>query len=315
MLGLEEGGNNGPVKVYRYAVLAAILLACGLCWRLLPVPGIAGLQRLAPKLERANTQPRRIYPYSVIVGGAYSGEELARARKVDSVVERHYAGFSSSTTVQRMPADTLMYVSYRKSNRVFWTKAKHRIPKGEKVLCDGDNLARTRCGNRLSLKPQAPVSSEDEPTEEAMDVPDLPKAPLLASSPTSSAPDADFFVPVSPSDLNSLLSPLGLNAPPFVGSPVLSGSERPYAFGSPPGAGPFLGNSLAYPAIGNTANAANATNGGTGGTSPGSGGTIAAPAEIVLTPEPGSLTLLALGLGLSGIFLWQLRSRESLSSN
>jgi hypothetical protein len=48
---------------------------------------------------------RKIYPYSVIYGGAYSGEELARARRVDSVIARHYAGFGSSPTVQPLLKD------------------------------------------------------------------------------------------------------------------------------------------------------------------------------------------------------------------
>ncbi len=47
---------------------------------------------------------RNVYPLSVIYGGAYSGEELVRARKVDAVVARHYAGFGSAS-VSRMPKD------------------------------------------------------------------------------------------------------------------------------------------------------------------------------------------------------------------
>jgi hypothetical protein len=105
----------------------------------------------------ASGEGRKVYPLSVIHGGAYSAEELNRARQLDSVVGAHYADFGRSPVVQHTPANLFMYVSYRKSDKVYWTRTKRRIPKGESVLSDGKNLARTRCGNRLSFTPQQPL--------------------------------------------------------------------------------------------------------------------------------------------------------------
>src|SRR5437764_1059357 len=44
------------------------------------------------------------------------------------------------------------------------------LPEGEAVLTDGDNLARARCGNRISFTPQQPVGPEVDT--------DTPEAPL-----------------------------------------------------------------------------------------------------------------------------------------
>jgi hypothetical protein len=270
--------------------LAALLFLAALFWRVRSVPKLVTLAPRAatPRFSEAKTA-RKVYPFSVIYGGAYSAQELVRARKVDAVAARHYAGFGSSPTVQRLPKDTFMFVSYRKSNHVFWTRTRHRIPRGETVLFDGQNLARTRCGNRLSPKPQAPVAPGKDPTEEALDIPDGPKAPLLAASPRPSTPDADFFVPPSPADLSSMLTPFGPVSPTAFQSGASTGDwGRPYGFGrSPGGAGPFLGNSLFYPdgagISGTGANSATAI-------------TDYGPGNAMIIPEPSTIPLLLLGL-------------------
>jgi hypothetical protein len=192
-----------------------------------------------------------------------------------------------------MPKDALMYVSYRKADQVFWTKTRHKIPKGETVLSDGQSLARVRCGNRLSPKPQAPIASEQEPTEEALDFPDKPKAPLTSATPVPSAADADFFVPSSPGDLPSSLAQSGPASPPMLTSAIPGlGSDKPYAFGSnPSGAGPFLGQGLFYPA-------ASGTSAGSSTGAPGSSNVIVnIPAGIALAvPEPNTVPLLLIGM-------------------
>jgi hypothetical protein len=181
-----------------------------------------------------------------------------------------------------------MYVSYRKSDQVFWTKTKHRMPQGETVLCDGENLARTRCGNRLSPKPQAPVASGNDPTEEALDIPDGPKTSLLAADPAPSVPEADFFVPANPAVLSSLLPPGGLNVPSVSqsGTPA-SGTGGPHSSGFYPGsAGPYFGNSLVYP---NGAGSSSASAG------PASAITDFGSGNALSTPEPSTLPLLFVG--------------------
>lgn len=141
---------------------------------------------------------RKIYPLSVIYGGAYSAEELNRARRLDTVVRMHYADFGKTAVVQQTPKNLLMYVSYRKADRVYWTKTKRRIPAGEFVLSDGKNLARARCGNRLSFTPQQPAAREKELPEEAFNTPEAPKVAIPFDAPPPPVTEADLYVPAPP---------------------------------------------------------------------------------------------------------------------
>ena len=138
---------------------------------------------------------RKIYQHSVIPGGVYSGEELARARRTDPVVAQHYSDFDLNTHVEKLSQDMLVYVSYRRANKVFWTKKKHLVCKGEAVLVDSkNNLARTRCGNRLSKNPKLP-NGKNEPPQSALDMPLAPTGPTA----TGAGPfDAVNLPPASP---------------------------------------------------------------------------------------------------------------------
>lgn len=108
---------------------------------------------------------RRIYPYSVIPGGALSSDELRHALLRDNVAAVHYAGFDvHRTRIEHLTKARLVYVSYRIAERVYWTRKRIRLPRGETILTDGVNSARTRCGNRIADSPQAP-SRVEEPTE------------------------------------------------------------------------------------------------------------------------------------------------------
>ena len=91
------------------------------------------------------------YPYSVVAGGVYSPAELREAAERDSVVKKHYSDFDiAAARVVKLTEDQYQYVSFRMGDKTFWTHKKLRIPKGEILLSDGHNYARTRCGNRLS---------------------------------------------------------------------------------------------------------------------------------------------------------------------
>jgi len=61
---------------------------------------------------------------------------------------------------------------------VYWTKNRMVIPAGETLLSDGENLARVRCGNRLSAIAAKPVAVTEPSTEELSTPEFLP--PLLA---------------------------------------------------------------------------------------------------------------------------------------
>jgi hypothetical protein len=305
----SHNGRRYRRSIVRFVLILAVvaLTIAAYAWRRTPVAKVARTSEQAVVALSAEAKnARRVYPFSVIHGGAYSAEELARARKVDAVVARHYTGFGVSPAVLHTSTETFMYVSYRKADRVFWTKTKHKIRRGEAVLSDGQNLARTRCGNRLSPKPQAPVAPGEEPTEEALDFPDKPKAALKTPALAAPTPDADFFVPGNSADL---ASPVDISAPsaPAMSTSGLSGgnSEKPYTFGGTPGgAGPFLGPNLFYPTsggvAGDSASGNAAGNSDIGGTnSSGSAANLPFGGGLV-TPEPGTLSLLVMGALLAG---------------
>lgn len=123
--------------------------------------------------EQPAPAPRRIYPYSIVPGGVADRAELAQAIKTDKVVADHYAGFgvdkARPVTVARPRA---VYVSYRKDDKVYWTKKKLMLEEGETLLTDGVNELRARCANRISDTPMLPVSA-DEPSQVEFDASSL----------------------------------------------------------------------------------------------------------------------------------------------
>ena len=132
----------------------------------------------------AATLPRKIYQYSVVPGGIYTPEELADARRTDPVVAKHFEDFGPDTKVTRLKEDMWAYVSYRKGNKVYYTKKKHKVCKGELVITDGKNYARTRCANRLSKIFKPPALTYDEPKPRDLDVLDTPDYTIPTPDPT-----------------------------------------------------------------------------------------------------------------------------------
>jgi len=126
------------------------------------IASVAAPAQLAPA-------PRRVYPYSIVPGGVASREELAQAVRTDKVVADHYAGFdvdkARPVTVSKPRA---VYVSYRKGDKVYWTRKKLMLAEGEILLTDGRNELRTRCANRISDTPMLPVAA-DEPGQVEFD--------------------------------------------------------------------------------------------------------------------------------------------------
>ena len=112
--------------------------------------------------------PRRtVYPFSVIPGGVQNTTEFRQALLRDPVAAAHYAGFDvSRSRILVLRDEKTAYVSYRIKDRIFWTTRKVRLRRGEKVITDGVNYARARCGNRISPVAQAGSSPHEPPPEE-----------------------------------------------------------------------------------------------------------------------------------------------------
>jgi hypothetical protein len=255
---------------------------------------------------------RTVYPYSVIVGGAQSPQELREAMAGDPVVAQHYADFDV-TNARRVTLDApkLVYVSYRIGNKVFWTKHKLALRKGEAMLSDGRNMARTRCGNRISVLPVRP-NAPAEPSSSDLDGPEFPAiasspylaaysapAPALFPGPVQSpgGPGA-AFVPVAPffplPGGGGIIGNRNSSTPPPGGGSG-GGGNTPPPGGGTPGSG---GGGGTTPPGGGT------PGGGGGGTpgsgAPGSGGGGGTPTPVGV-PEPGTAVLVLVGLGAAAM--------------
>ncbi len=115
----------------------------------------------------------------MISGGVLNRAELIHAVKDDKIVAEHYSNFKAGQAeIVKTEEIQFMHVSYRMHNKIFWTAKKLKIPKGETMITDGLQCARTRCGNMVSATPQEPVS-EEEPPIIVFDipVPEKPPAP------------------------------------------------------------------------------------------------------------------------------------------
>jgi hypothetical protein len=241
---------------------------------------------------------RTVYPYSVIAGGAQSPQELREAVAVDPVVAQHYADFDI-TNARRVTLDApkLVYVSYRIGNKVFWTKHKLALRKGEAMLSDGTNMARTRCGNRISVLPVRP-NAPAEPTSSELDGPEFP---AIASSPylaAYSAPAPELFSgpAQSPGGPGAAFVPVAPFFPLPGGGGIIgnrnSSTPPPGGGGGAPGTGG--GGTPGSGGGGNTPPP------GGGGTTPPGGGGGGTPPPVGV-PEPGTAVLVLVGLSAAAM--------------
>jgi hypothetical protein len=171
----SKGRQNKRSSFWAVLCVAALLAAMGV-WHFQPTSedNLEFTETTTGELENpfakalANPFPdttgnkRLVYPYSVVAGGAHRPEELRRAITNDRVVAAHYSDFDvSKARVVKLSAAKTAYVSYRIKDRVYWTKNKVTLAKGENLITDGKNYARTRCANRVSDSAQAAVSPQE----------------------------------------------------------------------------------------------------------------------------------------------------------
>lgn len=127
---------------------------------------------------------RIVYPYSVVPGGVADPPAAVAAAAGDPVVGLHYAGFNlQRAAMVDNSAPLFAHVSYRRADHIFWTRNKIRIPRGERLLTDGTNLIRARCGNRIADR----AEGEIEPVEEAVSDRVLDE-PIFEQEPEDHAP-------------------------------------------------------------------------------------------------------------------------------
>lgn len=196
------------------------------------------------------TSDRTVWPYSVVPGGVRSSAELQDALSRDPVAAGHYAGFNAvSTRVIRLASDRQAYVSYRLGDRIYWTAHKITLHAGETLLSDGQNLARTRCGNRLSESPAAPTHPA-EPPASVMNAPVAPHFPELALEPLAGDPvwiDSPFTIaslsngPMLDTSPSPNGNPVFPYSPPFSAFVPTNLSTGPVGSIVPPAGPPVVG--------------------------------------------------------------------------
>jgi hypothetical protein len=115
----------------------------------------------------SQAQPSRpVYPYSVVPGGVEDAKELKWVAEHDPVVAAHYAGFDyDHAQVVRLTLARTVYVSYRIGSRIYWTRRRVTLHKGEKLITDGKMTARSRCANRVEETPQQEASPVEPPVQ------------------------------------------------------------------------------------------------------------------------------------------------------
>jgi hypothetical protein len=218
-----------------------------------------------PAVQVGEHPSRKVYPYSVVPGGVYTTAELADAAAQDPTVAEHYADVTPTAMhVKVVDAVREAYMSYRIGERIFWTKRKLPLRKGERILTDGDVAIRARCGNRLSDVPRAPTSDVEPTAEEfepAVDEFERDAAPLftvglgpdspIAMGPPGLWPDGSLPRGVAPTsdggssggffDGGGFYGDLGI--PPIgsgggtPGAPEPNGEQPPSVFVLPPADG------------------------------------------------------------------------------
>lgn len=128
-------------------------------------------------------EKRPVYKYSIVPGGVRSPQELKWAAEHDPVVAAHYAGFDyDHARVVRLVLARTAYISYRIGNRVYWTRHRVSLKKGETVITDGKMTARTRCANRVEEVPQQ-ATSRSEPPAAKFDEPVIPALGTAIANP------------------------------------------------------------------------------------------------------------------------------------
>jgi hypothetical protein len=219
----------GIITVTSSLIAAAVVMHRTLPWRHGANPVT---YQVAMVVEQVT---RKVYPYSIVPGGAENLDDAKRAMN-DPAVKANFAGFDFPKLRQVKLAKNLSgYVSYRWDERIYWTSKMLTLRIGETVFTDGVRLVRGRCVNSYSPVPMLPVGP-NEPTEQVLDTPveipvisySFPKLPAEALEIPPPPESLTPSVPIFPQTDGGSWFPLIPIIPPIhrhPGSPPSSGGQ------------------------------------------------------------------------------------------
>ena len=221
------------------------------------------------------------YAYSVVAGGVRDVHELRYAVERDPVVATHYVGFDyAHARLIRLLMERSVYVSYRIGNRVYWTRHRVKLRKGETLLTDGKMTARTRCGNRVEEKPQE-ETSRMEPPAMVFDEPLMPR--ILPSTET----------PPVPFETALNRAPAGPALPLDVYDPIGGGAWMPLSLAPLPN----VCAPIKKPAVKGAALEASSAGSANGKGKPKSVNPCTGGGGVSEVPEPGTWFMVVSGIG------------------
>jgi hypothetical protein len=198
---------NPHPGMWMFAILFIILLAIASSL----IAAAVMLRQTLPRLSAESPSPppayeitmvvapetRRVFPYSIVPGGAQNLDEAKRAMN-DPAVKANYAGIDFRKLRQVKLARNLSgYVSYRRGKKIYWSSEMLTLRAGETVFTDGVYLVRGRCLNGYSPDAMLPIGP-DEPTEQVLDTPvEMPVIAYSIPRRTVAAPE----LPAAPGSL------------------------------------------------------------------------------------------------------------------
>jgi len=286
------------VNTRRFLLLSVCAVICA--WSLQVI--FRSLEQASPITRYAVSPGARVsaaaralrpnYPYSVIAGGAYSPAELRYANDRESLVRRHYADFDiHNARLVVLNTNRYQYVSYRLNDHIFWTRHRLLIPRGEVLLTDGRNYARTRCGNRLSNS-AAPETTPLQPADSLLALPTF-RPEMLAKTSLQLAPAPP------PGELEQAYPQLPFESPrlaPYLPTGVEASLPMPESWPESDTPSPIAAISPAFPTPASPVFETPAP-------PVAKSVTPASPVLKAEVPEPGSLLLFGIVLCLSGWLL------------
>ena len=219
----------------KFATIILLTLAAGV---LLVLPqNVAFTMRTktpkAPDVTKTFSKHDKDCHFAVVCGGLRTTAEIMSA--ILSYPNITFGAMSEST----MPADGYFFMAYKKSGKIYYTKHKVLVHKGERILTDGKYAILMRCGNLILLDiVLANPTSDVEPS---------PTDLGGVATPETETPVA-VMPPAPPENLDTIAPTISPNSPPegsttfpgggggfccTGGSPGAPGTPKPTPVGEP----------------------------------------------------------------------------------